>query len=113
MRISDWSSDVCSSDLTIRFRHAAAGQEADRLGHLDAALELDGGTARLGHDPGGRLESLRGRFLVGPERQVDVDAGMADAAHHYPDVRDHHLDSHPHRALHAVEDHTDRCADEY
>src|SRR3546814_109614 len=93
-------------------RHAAAGQEADRLGHLDAALELDGGTARLGHDPGGRLESLRGRFLVGAERQVDDDAGMAAAAHHAPAVRDNHLDRHPDGPLHAVDDHPERVPDE-
>src|SRR3546814_5088085 len=36
MRISDWSSDVCSSDLQL---HAVAGR-ADFLVDLEAALEL-------------------------------------------------------------------------
>src|SRR3546814_13443021 len=31
MRISDWSSDVCSSDLTIRQREEAGKQELARL----------------------------------------------------------------------------------
>src|SRR3546814_1284491 len=31
MRISDWSSDVCSSDLRIRRRHPHLPQQRDRL----------------------------------------------------------------------------------
>src|SRR3546814_20379641 len=33
MRISDWSSDVCSSDLGVRCRARAAGTASERTGH--------------------------------------------------------------------------------
>src|SRR3546814_5259090 len=39
MRISDWSSDVCSSDLDLR-READAEVAGEALGHLDLNLEL-------------------------------------------------------------------------
>src|SRR3546814_2445839 len=34
MRISDWSSDVCSSDLRLDHRKAARGSDAERLQHF-------------------------------------------------------------------------------
>src|SRR3546814_20335079 len=57
MRISDWSSDVCSSDLSIPYRHARGlGDvkyvwELNRLPHLQAmallaALDRDAAVAR-------------------------------------------------------------------
>src|SRR3546814_13551985 len=46
MRISDWSSDVCSSDLTLQqYRHAVADETGDR-GEVErpvAALGQEGG----------------------------------------------------------------------
>src|SRR3546814_16369569 len=42
MRISDWSSDVCSSDLAFANRH---GGELDPVG--DVAHRIDGGTGGL------------------------------------------------------------------
>src|SRR3546814_4381743 len=42
MRISDWSSDVCSSDLRDRRRSrqsVALGRARDRAGHLQALLD--------------------------------------------------------------------------
>src|SRR3546814_9739995 len=60
MRISDWSSDVCSSDLKQRFtvaiaQHAAPRElldkcmEGNRLGH--ARSVLDGSAMSLSHRP--------------------------------------------------------------
>src|SRR3546814_13362653 len=70
MRISDWSSDVCSSDL------AAAAQPAQRVGRaarrtrdLDPALDrppLFGG--RKGADAGGRRDRLEPRSRQGRPR---------------------------------------------
>src|SRR3546814_5576032 len=40
MRISDWSSDVCSSDLLVENQHLRIVQ--DRLGQADATLEALG-----------------------------------------------------------------------
>src|SRR3546814_3120785 len=39
MRISDWSSDVCSSDLRLRQRLAELSSPARRLALLEAALQ--------------------------------------------------------------------------
>src|SRR3546814_3000721 len=63
MRISDWSSDVCSSDLTIRQREEAGKQELARLqqpaaraqgyaleqisAHLDKAVQTDLGQKKV------------------------------------------------------------------
>src|SRR3546814_1099768 len=44
MRISDWSSDVCSSDLPLRHRIHAPGAEAARI----AALFADAAHLRVG-----------------------------------------------------------------
>src|SRR3546814_9780844 len=44
MRISDWSSDVCSSDLPLRHRIHAPGAEAARI----AALFADAAHLRIG-----------------------------------------------------------------
>src|SRR3546814_13405059 len=50
MRISDWSSDVCSSDLTERARHRAADQPA-RLGDAEMERAVDRvGELRIGGD---------------------------------------------------------------
>src|SRR3546814_15980942 len=54
MRISDWSSDVCSSDLPRRQRHRRLAIFAERLGHLRRDINLArerrvaGGEDRLG-----------------------------------------------------------------
>src|SRR3546814_2725768 len=50
MRISDWSSDVCSSDLTIR--NARGGEHPDpvRAAEIVAAVGGDGITAHLRED---------------------------------------------------------------
>src|SRR3546814_19450109 len=74
MRISDWSSDVCSSDLRERIRahEAGLGLAGDHVA-VDLALELDLQLHRLGDpvDPVDLLavvtevEDLRGRAVAG------------------------------------------------
>src|SRR3546814_15118441 len=70
MRISDWSSDVCSSDLEVRLAHAhheiLIGDGEHRLRDVDLALALlVGGPVR------GPVERLR---------RVDADALGVEAA---------------------------------
>src|SRR3546814_14562266 len=81
MRISDWSSDVCSSDLRIESIRAQASS-ADRM--VDAVARANGGRysvdLHLRHDLQAsesyavshvrRLEAMR-RAGAGPERQAD------------------------------------------
>src|SRR3546814_10714328 len=65
MRISDWSSDVCSSDL--QARHAAAGCAGPRPEHWrrDERHHRDARQAAAGHWPGMDRPVLRGT----PERR--------------------------------------------
>src|SRR3546814_2702478 len=62
MRISDWSSDVCSSDL--QFPHAVAKQDL-RVDHGDVTIECAEHTASLQTEavlldqPRNRVEALR------------------------------------------------------
>src|SRR3546814_15125637 len=48
MRISDWSSDVCSSDLQVRRHFLAAGGTSRNLG---LSLKPSGASAPCGFDP--------------------------------------------------------------
>src|SRR3546814_16391326 len=60
MRISDWSSDVCSSDLTLEHTHGLRVQPPNSWG-LDAYLETVRKTARIavpGAAAGGSCEAL-------------------------------------------------------
>src|SRR3546814_15556261 len=60
MRISDWSSDVCSSDLTLEHTHGLRVQPPNSWG-LDAYLETVRKTARIavpGTAAGGSCEAL-------------------------------------------------------
>src|SRR3546814_16401417 len=80
MRISDWSSDVCSSDLPVRGRYA--GQDFDRLAFVAADADLahrdpavladdrDHRAVRNGYDAASRKSE---RTRSGPER--DREAG--------------------------------------
>src|SRR3546814_16175174 len=66
MRISDWSSDVCSSDL-----HAAVEAEAHTVRHhvgVDAALDEPDGALRA-------ADALDGRDLVGQSLAPVVERG--------------------------------------
>src|SRR3546814_10574029 len=44
MRISDWSSDVCSSDLCCGTRPRASGRQSEGCGNRDIGLCLYGGS---------------------------------------------------------------------
>src|SRR3546814_13102203 len=99
MRISDWSSDVCSSDLTTQVVQDDAGFGAGLVGRGDdrlfrgfglddfehgfsAAAELgDAGGAADGHD--GHAVCWRAIMLLS---WLDIAAGRV---HHYPEVIRH------------------------
>src|SRR3546814_16834566 len=68
MRISDWSSDVCSSDLTIERlqRHEAAIMRLARLETIGSAAALAGGAAQVIVD-----EAI---FVLPLDGVIDLDA---------------------------------------
>src|SRR3546814_3671411 len=77
MRISDWSSDVCSSDLTAFVARGGEGGPAD--GDLDAlAARWPAWHARLAnflmHDPLGETREMLGRI----ERGIDAPLAQRD-----------------------------------
>src|SRR3546814_6981176 len=77
MRISDWSSDVCSSDLDEEVRHCRATLLGDGGRRLLAALP------RLRIDLGAGtdlLEALDHYELAGPEALLDDPAVASDVA---------------------------------
>src|SRR3546814_20539085 len=84
MRISDWSSDVCSSDLDRVEIDAIAGQRAEEgVGAVEAAPHqtLTGeGRGALG-EPEREIPHLRQQVPADPEPLSDVapDLGDADA----------------------------------
>src|SRR3546814_7424501 len=65
MRISDWSSDVCSSDLRDRLYRAG-----DMTGREKAGKEMAGMAKSLERDP--QVESI----LRGRERELGLEMGM-------------------------------------
>ena len=93
-------------------RHAAPGQERDRLGHLLAAFELDRHAAGLGHHPGGGAERLLRRGLIAAERQVDDDQRVLGRPHHRGAMRDHHVERDRQGAVEAVDHHRQAVADQ-
>src|SRR3546814_13324230 len=90
MRISDWSSDVCSSDLTafralepyrhaiVLLRHAGGGRQGEGLLPLAFAVEghIEGVERAAGADRG----ALQGHAVPAQGRRRDVDAArLAEA----------------------------------
>src|SRR3546814_8256862 len=78
MRISDWSSDVCSSDLHERVLDARAGIE------IPAIARTAGATARLMVEkvrPGARIVGLLGLPRYDPAFDVDFPRAGARAIH--------------------------------
>src|SRR3546814_3772933 len=76
MRISDWSSDVCSSDLTQVARHPQRPHFCDFVSHaFDDFIPL-GGDRHYGEDEAimGGFASLGGRrtMLIGHEKGHDT-----------------------------------------
>src|SRR3546814_11902280 len=86
MRISDWSSDVCSSDLRLSAgrrledRHDGRARPLDRRARGDEDLGLPG----LGDDPG-ELQPRRRAALAFAVRVATL--GRADALHALDAVR--------------------------
>src|SRR3546814_20925581 len=90
MRISDWSSDVCSSDLQAILRRLGGVQLGQRLGGVLDALANDLGLAanhRLGALEGylvGRSNRLELALLVGDQslgikaRQLEMVGALGD-----------------------------------
>src|SRR3546814_6970301 len=91
MRISDWSSDVCSSDLLVDLQHQAL-EEHHLVGHREAVLavmvgsvdRVAGGGVAVGAHRGGSGEGSGTGFHegidVGPERDpVLIDHHVDDA----------------------------------
>ncbi len=88
-------------------RHAARGQEGNRLGHVLATLKLHGRGAGFGHQARGIAEGLLRAFFIGPEGHVDDRHRLGQAAHHRPTMQDHHLHRHAQRRGHAMQHHAD------
>src|SRR3546814_13000765 len=74
MRISDWSSDVCSSDLNVSKQHG------HQILFIDAAMSLQKGEKAGLVGPNGAGKSTLFRMIVGEEKpddgQVSIDTGM-------------------------------------
>src|SRR3546814_13367379 len=97
MRISDWSSDVCSSDLHVGIGEVAEARRLERqagiIGHLESGVHrlveildrLEGALAeQLGDDVGGAEQFVRHGDDIDIERRliavVDVERRHLDAA---------------------------------
>src|SRR3546814_6357921 len=73
MRISDWSSDVCSSDL-VAGNDRRFGPDGNRTGYVERAVEVDQ-QPRIGAEEGGGVEHLR--EPPGKRRGADIPGDMA------------------------------------
>src|SRR3546814_5869930 len=73
MRVSDWSSDVCSSDLRRQGRLDLAGQGLEARRHALGIAVVEGfvGGVRRGQCGGDGADHDRGVVGVEPEVQVD------------------------------------------
>src|SRR3546814_18390459 len=69
MRISDWGSDVCSSDLLLRGVERVASHLSRQRGGDGEALLAEAETGKIGQAETPLLE-LRTWFLIGQARQV-------------------------------------------
>src|SRR3546814_9032609 len=89
MRISDWSSDVCSSDLGQRSCEVAAGSgrvdvadgdiEVRRLDAERVRVRCTAGTAHLRH-PGGNIDLGAGQYVSYDAGVVQPVARLSQAA---------------------------------
>src|SRR3546814_12018242 len=84
MRISDWSSDVCSSDLVVNHRPLRREHGVDReevlLATRDIVLLIDRAYRAFGHAQGAvdaafRVDDEEIRALVETVHQANLDAG--------------------------------------
>src|SRR3546814_561114 len=91
MRISDWSSDVCSSDLRLSLQHHATGRGRDKPRHdleqrglAAAARTNDGREAALPQsqvDPVKRLDVALRERLAHTREHVDRPRILRDRSH--------------------------------
>src|SRR3546814_11045884 len=91
MRISDWSSDVCSSDLAAQLVKYAGGRRQAAVGDLGALLgERLGvpGVSMAAVEEGGNLADLVEQ-LVGPVTEHDVLATTLQLESRTPAFLDH------------------------
>src|SRR3546814_16492275 len=74
MRISDWSSDVCSSDLQRRIvrHHVGRGEALGEFLGDEAGGEVAGGEARMRHDRGEEGNIVRNAADI-EDRKSDVE----------------------------------------
>src|SRR5215213_10800671 len=88
--VSDWSSDVCSSDLAPALEHALLESRLDRVapGAMVAVEEVLGGGAAAGQDSVERVEEVGLVAPVGVEHGATAQAraregkrGAGDVAH--------------------------------
>src|SRR3546814_18047964 len=73
MRISDWSSDVCSSDLLIVFQALTAQQPlADLIPENAIGVDANGVLHEMLHDLEARMREERGQFREIPFATVEA-----------------------------------------
>src|SRR3546814_7725176 len=77
MRISDWSSDVCSSDLLIEFRQfRATGNDRFYIGkearHIAQVTRLAVAVANTRENPDNLEMALHARQVAGPQEVLEV-----------------------------------------
>src|SRR3546814_15596310 len=85
MRISDWSSDVCSSDLPLHVLHAAGGLDRDAAGVEGHALadQRERGITRPGPAPLERQQPrLAARSLVDAKQRAHAEIAHLVLAEH-------------------------------
>src|SRR3546814_10875232 len=89
MRISDWSSDVCSSDLTAGCGERAGDADADAAAPAGLRLNLSNKTG-YGADGGGVVAARRGKAPAGEGRPVRAERRRLylGAAQIHPDPHD-------------------------
>src|SRR3546814_11695472 len=78
MRISDWSSDVCSSDLTLKLRFKIDELNkvtSQSFGLALAEVDLDISDAQLHSVVSERVEELLAEQIAGHNRLIDLTLG--------------------------------------
>src|SRR3546814_20863963 len=86
MRINDWSSDVCSSDLLRRRPQPRRGRRHPSMPHRDgqgAPVPCQGAAAQRGPGPGRRDRRAGGReaMIYPPDHGTDCEIGRAPGWH--------------------------------
>src|SRR3546814_9206889 len=84
MRISDWSSDVCSSDLRQRLQHPAHAVAISRKAaeHLGGARAVDDAVGKLGGDRACAYRGIIGDDLEGQRRDAVAVFGKLELLEH-------------------------------